>query len=60
MNLLMLAGGYLFYQFKSNRGHQRFEAQMGVHNGRFYPLFGSRYQSIDEFIEKTSNIGLTD
>ncbi len=47
--------GYLYYRFKSNRGHQTFESQMSVGNGKIAPLFGSNYRSIDEFLEKVRN-----
>ena len=44
--------GYLYFDFKSNRGHQTNSAQMSVGGGKIGPLFGSNSQAIDEFLEK--------
>lgn len=52
-----VSDNFLYYYFKSNRGHQTFSAQMEVGpDGKLHSLFGITHASIYEFLEKTSHL----
>jgi hypothetical protein len=55
-----VSGHYLWYIYKSNRGHETFRLQMDVSkNGVLVPLFGHNHFSVDQFLEKTAHITFT-
>lgn len=48
---------FLYFLFKSNRGHQTFSSQMSVGpDGKLMPLFGVTHQAELQFLERVSHL----